>query len=129
MCVCVCVCVRARARVLLLLLFCACLRAVCVVDEWPGTHSETEFCADPPNCTVAIPFKPQRCTGGHPVGVPGVVAATARALAERGTFTLARALAPAIAAARGGFLMYARDLRPYAFRCASPHAGTRTCTT
>jgi gamma-glutamyltranspeptidase/glutathione hydrolase len=77
-------------------------------EEAPAAFSETEFCADPPNCTAAIPFKPERCTGGHPVGVPGVVAATAAALAARGTFTLARALAPAIGAARDGFVMYAR---------------------
>ncbi|MFN3495156.1 MAG: DUF6352 family protein, partial [Hydrogenophaga sp.] len=39
-----------------------------------------------------VPFYPQRVTGGHPVGVPGVVAATARLVRERGTMSLAQVL-------------------------------------
>lgn len=43
---------------------------------------------------------PDRVTGGHPVGVPGVLAATARLLHDYGTLTLAQALQPAIDIAR-----------------------------
>lgn len=46
------------------------------------------------------PFMPERVTGGHPVGVPGVLATTARLLRDRGTLTLAQALQPAIEIAR-----------------------------
>jgi len=47
-----------------------------------------------------------RLASGYSAGVPGVVAAMGRMLKERGTFSLARATARAVARARQGFTMY-----------------------
>jgi gamma-glutamyltranspeptidase/glutathione hydrolase len=52
----------------------------------------------------AIPFD-ERSTGGMPVGVPGTLAAIARALDEYGTMSLADLSAPAIRLARDGFVL------------------------
>ena len=45
------------------------------------------------------------CTTGHPVGVPGTLSGVATILNRFGTFSLAQAMAPAIAAARNGVPM------------------------
>ena len=49
-----------------------------------------------------IPFG-DRSLGGNPVGVPGTLAAVARALEEHGTLTLSEAMQPAIKLARDGY--------------------------
>jgi gamma-glutamyltranspeptidase/glutathione hydrolase len=81
-------------------------------EEAPAAFSPWAFCADlacslDPKCTACpagpVPFFPDRCTGGHPIGIPGTVAAAARILAEHGTLSLAEALQPAIDTARNGF--------------------------
>ena len=67
-----------------------------------------------------IPFETRR-TGGNAVGVPGTLAATARALEEHGTLTLAQALQPAIRLARAGVVIdepFARNIREHAERLA-----------
>ena len=74
-------------------------------EEAPASLTPQAFCADA-NCSQAINFSPQRVSGGHPVGVPGTLAAVDQALRDYGTVTLAQALAPAIAIARNGFPMY-----------------------
>jgi gamma-glutamyltranspeptidase / glutathione hydrolase len=51
-----------------------------------------------------IPFD-ERSTGGMPVGVPGTLAAMARALDEHGTMEFAALAAPAIRLARDGFVL------------------------
>eukprot|EP00899_Mesostigma_viride_P018001 jgi/Mesvir1/26201/Mv02385-RA.1 len=75
-------------------------------EEAPASLTPTTFCKDPPACTAAQPFSPDRVTGGLPVGVPGTLSATVKALAEHGTMTLQEVLEPAIRAARLGFPMY-----------------------
>ena len=88
-------------------------------EEAPGAYHENTFCQDPA-CAVG----PCECRegvlgagggdvatalmgGGHSVGVPGVPAAVERMLREGGgTFSLAEAVAPAVARARAGFEMY-----------------------
>ena len=75
---------------------------------------ENSFCADPAcaqgacECRGGVlgPDYHNRLASGFSVGVPGVPAAVDRMLKERGTFSLARATAPAIARARSGFPMY-----------------------
>lgn len=74
-------------------------------EEAPEALTEDAFCADPPACTEAIPFFPDRTSGGHPVGVPGTLAATSLILEQYGTMTLAQVMAPAIKLARDGFPM------------------------
>jgi gamma-glutamyltranspeptidase len=76
-------------------------------EEAPADIAETAFCADPPACTVEVPYRPQRMTGGLAVGVPGVLAVTSRVVRELGTRSLFDLAAPAVATARGGFPMSA----------------------
>lgn len=73
-------------------------------EEAPAAMTETAFCTTEA-CDEAIPFMPERTSGGHPVGVPGVVAATAALLEEYGTMTLAEVVAPAVQLARNGVPM------------------------
>lgn len=47
----------------------------------------------------------ERATGGNPVGVPGTLAAVARALEDYGTLSLAEAVAPAVELARNGYVI------------------------
>lgn len=68
-------------------------------EEAPAAYTEDVFLGEDGN---TLPFF-EAATGGNSVGVPGTLAATVRALEEYGTFTLAEALAPAIALARGGY--------------------------
>ncbi|MCZ6842356.1 MAG: gamma-glutamyltransferase [SAR324 cluster bacterium] len=56
-------------------------------------------------------FYPRRITGGNAVGVPGLVMALEKALRRYGEFSLARALAPAIALAEEGFAVSPRLAR------------------
>ncbi len=70
-------------------------------EEAPSAYTPDIFLDDEGNPT---PFG-ERVTGGNPVGVPGTLAAIARALDEYGTLTLAEALAPAIELARDGFVI------------------------
>ena len=89
-------------------------------EEAPAGFTEDAFCVNKTTCGVrasgetnycgclrngGYPFR-DRSTGGHPVGVPGVVAAMDRLLADYGTKTFAEALQPAIALADNGFPMY-----------------------
>ena len=89
-------------------------------EEAPGGFSEDAFCPNKTTCgqwpsgatnycgcsrNGAYPFR-ERSTGGHPVGVPGVVAAMDRLLTEYGSRTLADTLQPAIRLADSGFPMY-----------------------
>eukprot|EP00499_Haloplacidia_sp_CaronLabIsolate_P007757 CAMPEP_0196775342 /NCGR_PEP_ID=MMETSP1104-20130614/3967_1 /TAXON_ID=33652 /ORGANISM="Cafeteria sp., Strain Caron Lab Isolate" /LENGTH=313 /DNA_ID=CAMNT_0042145507 /DNA_START=8 /DNA_END=946 /DNA_ORIENTATION=+ len=74
-------------------------------EEAPASFGEAAFCKTAA-CNESWPFFPDRVTGGHPVGVPGVLAAVARVLNEFGTLTLAQALQPAIEVATEGFPMY-----------------------
>src|SRR5699024_589061 len=67
-----------------------------------------------------IPFR-IRHTGGNAVGVPGTLAAIARALEEYGTISLKQALQPAIQLARRGVVInepFARNLAKHAERLA-----------
>lgn len=84
-------------------------------EEAPEAFSEWAFCKDTAcarnrSCTSCpggpTEFYPDRSSGGHPVGVPGVIAGVAKALREHGTWTFAQTLAPAIRIAREGFPMY-----------------------
>lgn len=68
-------------------------------EEAPAGYTPDVFLNDEGG---ALPFF-EAATGGNSVGVPGTLAATARALEEYGTFTLAEALAPAISLARNGY--------------------------
>ena len=73
-------------------------------EEAPAAFSEDAFCQDA-TCASAWPFYPERVTGGHPVGVPGTLAATAKLLERFGTMSLQAVMAPAIRAARNGVPM------------------------
>lgn len=82
-------------------------------EEAPHRFNETSFCADPAcwynaNCSCANGSWPfiETATGGHPVGVPGVIAAFSRLLRDFGTKTLSDTLQPAIRLAETGFTMY-----------------------
>ncbi|PJF44363.1 MAG: gamma-glutamyltransferase [Phototrophicales bacterium] len=68
-------------------------------EEAPAAYTEDVFLDEEGN---TLPFF-EAATGGNSVGVPGTLAAVARALEEYGTFTLAEAMAPAIQLARSGF--------------------------
>lgn len=70
-------------------------------EEAPAAYTPDVFLDDEGN---PIPFF-DRATGGNPVGVPGTLAAVARALEDHGTFTLAEAVAPAIRIARNGYVI------------------------
>lgn len=70
-------------------------------EEAPAAYTPDIFLDAEGNPT---PFG-ERATGGNPVGVPGTLAAIARALEDYGTLTLAEALAPAIELARDGFVI------------------------
>ena len=89
-------------------------------EEAPAGFSEDAFCVNKTTCgfypsgdvnycgcaqSGGYPFR-DRSTGGHPVGVPGVVAAMDRLLSDYGTKTLAEVLQPAIGLAEDGFPMY-----------------------
>ena len=89
-------------------------------EEAPEGFSEDAFCVNKTQCGLrttgepnycgcvrngAYPFR-DRSTGGHPVGVPGVVAAMDRLLKDYGTRTLSDVLQPAISLAENGFPMY-----------------------
>jgi gamma-glutamyltranspeptidase/glutathione hydrolase len=70
-------------------------------EEAPEAYSPDIFLDDQGE---PVPFN-DRSTGGNPVGVPGTLAATARALEEYGTISLEEALEPAIELARRGFVV------------------------
>jgi len=82
-------------------------------EETPERFNSTSFCKNPQcvydaNCDCSegvIPY-PDIATGGHPVGVPGTVAAMNRMLSEHGTMKLADVMKPAIQKAEHGFPMY-----------------------
>ena len=89
-------------------------------EEAPAGFSEDAFCVNKTQCGLlpsgeanycgcvrngAYPFR-DRSTGGHPVGVPGVVAAMDRLLKDYGTRSLSDVLQPAIGLAANGFPMY-----------------------
>jgi gamma-glutamyltranspeptidase len=82
-------------------------------EEAPRLFHPKVFCLDEdclldPECECLegpIPSS-ERSIGGLAVGVPGVVAAAARLVADNGTLPLAVVLAPAIELAAGGFVMY-----------------------
>ena len=74
-------------------------------EEAPALVTDTAFCVDSPSCTSVWPYRPERCTGGLAVGVPGVLAVTDRVLREHGTVSMAQLAAPAITVAREGFPM------------------------
>jgi len=82
-------------------------------EETPERFNSTSFCKNPDcvfdadcDCSAGVIDYPDRATGGHPVGVPGTVAAMARMLREHGTKTLADVTKPAIEKAEKGFPMY-----------------------
>jgi hypothetical protein len=83
-------------------------------EEAPALFHENAFCADaeceqgPCNCIKGrLGENYQDLLGtGYSVGVPGVPHAMDRLLRERGTLSLAQAVAPAVARARQGFTMY-----------------------
>ncbi len=68
-------------------------------EEAPADFTEDAFLTEE---GTGLPFF-EAATGGNAVGVPGTLAAIARALEEYGTFSLAEAMAPAIAIARNGY--------------------------
>jgi gamma-glutamyltranspeptidase/glutathione hydrolase len=82
-------------------------------EEAPELFHPKVFCLDEdcllnPDCECAegpIPAG-ERQIGGLAVGVPGVIAAVARLLADNGTMTLATVARPAIELAENGFEMY-----------------------
>ena len=82
-------------------------------EEAPKLFHPKVFCLDDdcllnPDCDCTegpIPAG-ERVIGGLSVGVPGVVAAAARLVADNGTLPLERVMRPAIELASGGFVMY-----------------------
>lgn len=80
-------------------------------EEAPEAYTPDIFLDEEGN---PVPFN-DRSTGGNPVGVPGTLASTARALEEYGTISLEEALKPAIDLARRGFIVDA----PFADAIAS----------
>eukprot|EP00457_Paulinella_chromatophora_P001849 gb/GEZN01001851.1/.p1 GENE.gb/GEZN01001851.1/~~gb/GEZN01001851.1/.p1 ORF type:complete len:728 (-),score=106.33 gb/GEZN01001851.1/:464-2647(-) len=82
-------------------------------EEAPGRFTPGAFCKDPAcqtdaQCTCeggAWPFG-ERSTGGHSVGVPGVVRAVERLLQDYGSMSFAQTLQPAIRVAKEGWPMY-----------------------
>jgi hypothetical protein len=83
-------------------------------EEAPDLFHPNVFCADEdclldPECAcLEGPIAPasERAIGGLSVGVPGVVAAAARLVADNGSLPLATVLGPAISLAEAGFVMY-----------------------
>ena len=85
-------------------------------EKAPAAATPTQYLACDPDCTdedFDAEDGPARigpgftdiATSGIGVGVPGTLLGVAHALEEYGTFTLAEALAPAIALARDGFVV------------------------
>lgn len=70
-------------------------------EEAPAGYTPEVFLDDEGNPIGFV----DRATGGNAVGVPGTLAAMARALEAYGTLTLAEALQPAIELARDGFVI------------------------
>ena len=82
-------------------------------EEAPELFHPNVFCLDEDcllnpecNCTQGPIPALERQIGGLAVGVPGVIAAAARLLADNGTMTLAQVMQPAIKLAEQGFVMY-----------------------
>ncbi len=82
-------------------------------EEAPELFHPNVFCLDEdcllnPECECTEGPIPggERQIGGLAVGVPGVIAAAARLLADNGTMTLAQIMQPAIKLAEQGFEMY-----------------------
>ena len=70
-------------------------------EEAPAGYTEDVFLDE---TGAPLPFF-EAATGGNSVGVPGTLAAMARALEMYGTWTLEEAMAPAIDLARDGFVI------------------------
>jgi len=89
-----------------ILLYLADRGEVVVIDgreEAPEAFREDIFID--PKTGEKIEFRPNRITGGNPVGVPGTLYAMNKALEKYGTITLAEAFQPAIKIAEEGFIV------------------------